>query len=255
MSLPPRIVWCLVPLLLILGIGCGPAHRFRPADTIARGMVEVGGGVGAGVRMDDGTFGGGELQGWIRGGVDNHVEIGGRFFSYMLTSFGGALDVRVAPVKGPIDISIDLSLLAGACCGVGQRNATVAAGFGVDGGFSVGRRFGGTWAPAVYFSPHIQMSWTVPLEKDWPKQLFLPIGMDIPVGRSPFRIRPEILGVGLFYKQGVSEWRLSGGVGIAITGPGVKLARKLRQDKVARDAAAAEEAEDASEAEDVEVVE
>jgi len=211
---------------------------------MAKGMVEVGGGVGAGVRMDDGTFGGGELQGWVRGGVDNHVELGGRFFSYMLTSFGGAFDVRVAPIKGPIDISIDLTLLAGACCGAGQNNATLAAGFGVDGGFSIGKRFGGTAAPSIYFSPHFQISWTVPIEKDWPKQLFLPVGLDIPLGRSPIRIRPEVLAVALFYKQGVTQWRLAGGVGLAIQGPSPKLAKKLRQDKLAREAAE-EEAEEA----------
>lgn len=207
---------------------------------MAKGMVEFGGGVGAGVRMDDGSFGGGELQAWLRGGVDSRVELGGRFFSYMLSTFGGAFDVRVAPVKGPIDISIDLTLLAGACCGAGNRNATLAAGFGVDGGFSIGRRFGGTHAPALYFSPHIQISWTVPVEKDWPKQLFLPIGMDIPLGRSPFRIRPEVMGIGLFYKQGVMQWRLSGGVALAITGPSPKLAKKLRQDRLAREAREAE---------------
>ncbi len=210
---------------------------------MAKGMVEVGGGVGAGVRMDDGTFGGGELQGWVRGGVDNRVELGGRFFSYMLTSFGGAFDVRVAPIKGPIDISIDLTILAGACCGAGQKNATLAAGFGVDGGFSIGKRFGGTAAPALYFSPHFQMSWTVPIEKDWPKQLFLPIGLDIPLGRSPIRIRPEVLGIGLFYKQGVTQWRLAGGVGLAIQGPNPKLAKKLKADKLAREAAEAEPVE------------
>lgn len=216
---------------------------------MAKGMVEVGGGVGAAVRMDDGTFGGGELQGWVRGGVDNHVELGGRFFSYMLTSFGGAFDVRIAPVKGPIDISIDLTLLGGACCGVGERNATVAAGFGIDGGFSIGRRFGGTNAPALYFAPHLQVSWTLPVEKDWPKQLFLPIGMDIPLGRSPIRLRPEILGVGLFYKGGVTEWRLSGGFAVAIQGPNPKLAKKLRQDKAMREAAeAGDEAEPEPEA-------
>ncbi len=244
MSVLSRTVWSLVPLLLVLTTGCGPAHRFRPADTMAKGMVEVGGGVGAGVRMDDGTFGGGELQGWVRGGVDNHVELGGRFFSYMLTSFGGAFDVRVAPIKGPIDISIDLTLLAGACCGAGQNNATLAAGFGVDGGFSIGKRFGGTAAPSIYFSPHFQISWTVPIEKDWPKQLFLPVGLDIPLGRSPIRIRPEVLAVALFYKQGVTQWRLAGGVGLAIQGPSPKLAKKLRQDKLAREAAE-EEAEEA----------
>ncbi len=204
---------------------------------MAKGMVEVGGGVGAGVRMDDGTFGGGELQGWVRGGVDNHVELGGRFFSYMLTSFGGAFDVRVAPIKGPIDISLDLTILAGACCGVGQKNATLAAGFGVDGGFSIGKRFGGTASPSIYFSPHVQISWTVPVEKDWPKQLFLPIGLDIPLGRSPIRVRPEILGIALFYKQGVTQWRLAGGVGLAIQGPSPKLAKKLKADKLAREAA------------------
>lgn len=225
-------------LSVLLAVGCGPAHRYRPADTLPRGMVEVGGGVGAGVRMDDGSFGGGELQAWLRGGADNRVEVGGRFFTHMLSTFGGAFELRVAAIKGPFDLSIDLGVLGGACCGAGKSNRTLGAAVGLDAGLSIGKRFGsGRHHPAIYFAPHFQLSWVLPMEKEWPKQLYLPLGFDIPLGRSPLRLRPEVLGIGLFYGSGDMEWRVSGGLAIAIQGPGFKLAHKLQRQRRARKAA------------------
>ena len=230
MTLPALRLWFVVGVALVAS-GCGPAFRFRPADTLPKGVVELGGGVGAGARMGDGSFGGGELQAWLRGGVDHRVEIGGRFYSSMLSSFGGAFEVRVAPIKGPIDLSIDLALVGGGCCGAGKGSRTLAAALGFDAGFSIGKRFGGPRAVAIYFAPHVQISWTFPLEQDWPKQLFLPVGVDLPLGRSPLSLRPEVLVAGLFHDDGVMDWRVGGGVGLALSGPGPKLAAKQRREK------------------------
>jgi hypothetical protein len=235
------IALCLAALCLAPLLGCGPAFRYRPADTLAKGHVELGGGVGAGVRMNDGSFGGGELQAWVRGGADDRVEVGARFFSHMLSSFGGALDLRFAPIKGPIDISLDLSLLGGACCLAGSENRVLGAAIGIDGGISIGKRFGHEFAPAIYFAPHVQLSRTLPFEKDWPNQLFLPIGVDIPVGRTVMRIRPEVVVAGLFYRAGRMDWRVAGGVGLALSGPGPKLRRERKRAAIAEEAARAEE--------------
>ena len=230
MSFHRRVAFLSLSLLFASTLlGCGPAFRYRPADTLAKGHVEFGGGVGAGVRMGDGSFGGGELQAWVRGGAHDRVEIGGRFFSHMLSSFGGSFDLRFAPIKGPIDISLDLSLLAGACCLAGNENRVLGAAVGIDGGFSIGKRFGREWAPAVYFAPHVQLSRTIPFERDWPNQLFLPIGMDIPLGKTIMRIRPEVVVIGLFHKEGRMDWRIAGGVGMALSGPGTKLLRERKR--------------------------
>jgi len=234
---PQRIVvvMCLGGLIAALS-GCGPAFRYRPADTLPKGHVEFGGGVGAGVRMNDGTFGGGELQAWVRGGANDRVEVGGRAFTHMFSSFGGALDLRFAPIKGPIDLSLDLSFLGGACCLLRfEENRVLGAGIGVDVGVSVGKRFGGQHAPAVYLAPHFQLSRTFPLEKDWPLQLFVPVGVDIPLGKTIMRVRPEVVVAGLFYQGQRTEWRIAGGVGLALSGPGIKLARERRRAKKAAD--------------------
>ena len=238
----PRLLrrFLLVLALTLPATACGPAFRFRPANTLPRGVIELGAGVGAGARVADGRFGGGELQAWVRGGVDPRVEIGGRFFSSMLSSFGGAFEVRVAAVQGPFDLSVDLALVGGACCGAGKSSRTLAAALGFDAGFSVGKRFGGPRAVALYFAPHVQVSWTFPLEHDWPKQLYLPVGVDIPLGRSPLSLRPEVLAAGLFHTGGRMDWRLGGGIGLAVAGPGPKLAAAQRREKLR----AAEERED-----------
>ena len=147
--------------------------------------------------MDDGSFGGGEMQLWVRGGANDRVEVGGRAFTHMFSSFGGAFDLRFAPIKGPIDISLDMALLGGVCCLQRfQTNRVLGAGVGIDLGFSVGKRFGGQNSPAVYLAPHVQLSRTFPLEKDWPIQLFMPFGVDIPLGKTPMRLRPEIMVAG-----------------------------------------------------------
>ena len=196
------------------------------------GHVEFGGGVGAGVRTDDGSFGGGEMQVWVRGGANDRIELGGRAFTHMFSSFGGAFDLRVAAIKGPVDLSFDLSLLGGACClSRFEENRVLGAAVGIDGGLSFGKRFGGPQAVAIYIAPHVQLSRTFPLEKDWPVQLFLPLGVDIPLGKTPLRLRPEVMGIGLFHQEGRTEWRIAGGVGIAVQGPGAKLRRKQRREK------------------------
>ncbi|MCP4867207.1 MAG: hypothetical protein GY898_00630 [Proteobacteria bacterium] len=214
--------------LLLSTVGCGPALRYRPADTLPKGMVEVGGGFAAAARADEGDFGGTELQGWLRGGVHDRVEIGGRFWSYSFVSFGGAFEMRAQLVRGPIDLSLDLGALAGACCGAGDRNKTLAAAVGVDAGLTFGKRFGGVRGPAFYIAPHVQYSRVLPLAQNWPIQLFLPVGADIPLGPSPFSIRPEFFAAALFHEEGVVRWRVGGGIGFAIRGPSAKLARERR---------------------------
>jgi len=232
----PWLLLCLALFLSSTLLGCGPAFRYRPADTLAKGHVEVGGGVGAGVRMGDGSFGGGELQAWVRGGASDRVEVGGRFYSHMLSSFGGAFDLRFAPVKGVIDLSLDFSLLGGACCLAGNENSVLGAAIGVDLGFSIGKRFGHEHAPAIYFAPHFQLSRTLPLERDWPMQLFMPVGVDIPLGKTIMRLRPEIVVAGLFYKGNRMDWRIAGGVGLALSGPGAKLVKERRRAAAHREA-------------------
>lgn len=222
-------------------VGCGPALRYRPAETMAKGAVELGGGLGAAARAEDGSFGGMELQGWVRGGVDPRVEIGGRFWTYTFTTFGGAFDFRAQPVMGPFDLTVDVSVLAGACCGAGDKNHTLAAAVGFDGGISVGKRFGGPRGPAFYLSPHFQYSWAFPEPQDWPMQLFLPVGVDIPLGPVPLAIRPEFVAVALFHDGGDVSWRVGGGLAIAIQPPSPK---QLREQMAARRAEReAEEAE------------
>lgn len=244
-ALDARTVCPLLLLASVLGlVGCGPALRYRPADTLPKGAVEIGAGLGAAARAEDGSFGGAELQAWVRGGVDPRVEIGGRFWTYSLASFGGAFDFRAQPVKGPFDLTVDVSVLAGGCCGVGQKNHTLAAAVGIDGGISVGKRFGGPRGPAFYLAPHFQYSWVFPEPQDWPKQLFLPVGMDIPLGPVPLAIRPEFVAVALFHDGGDVAWRVGGGVAIALQVPSPK---ELRERMVARRAAKEQEEKEALE--------
>ncbi len=233
----------LIPAFLLLLPACGPALRYRPADTLPRGTVEVGGGVGAAARAEDGTFGGAEIQGWLRGGVHERVEVGGRFWTYTLSSFGGAFELRAALIKGPVDLTVDLGLIAGACCGAGDKNHTLAAAIGFDGGFSFGKRFG-VRGPAFYIAPHFQYSRVLPVAQDWPMQLYLPVGADLPLGPGPVSIRPEFFAVALFHDNGVVRWRVGGGVGLALQGPGPK---QLRERIAARKAAAEEEVDEEDE--------
>ncbi len=221
-----RLLLALVALGLV---GCGPALRYRPADTLSKGAVEVGAGLGAAARAEDGSFGGAELQAWVRGGVDPRVEIGGRFWTYTLASFGGSFDFRAQPVRGPFDLTVDVSVLGGACCGAGAKNHTLAAAVGFDAGLSIGKRFGGPRGPAFYLSPHFQYSWVFPEPQDWPKQLFLPVGVDVPLGPAPLSIRPEFVAVALFHDGGRTDWRVGGGVAIALLAPSPAELRARRE--------------------------
>ena len=236
MALPdPRRLRRLVLLASALTlVGCGPALRYRPADTLPKGVVEIGAGLGAAARAEDGDFGGAELQAWVRGGVEPRIEIGGRFWTYTLATFGGAFDFRAQPVAGPFDLTVDVSILAGACCGAGDKNHTLGAAVGFDGGISVGKRFGGPRGPAFYLAPHFQYSWVFPEAQDWPKQLFLPVGVDIPLGPVPLSIRPEFVAVALFHDGGDVAWRVGGGIGLAVQPPSPK---ELRDRRAARKAA------------------
>lgn len=236
----------VLALTLVLGtaflsVGCGPAFRFRPPEVLPQDVVEVGVALGAAARMDTGSFGGTELQAWVRGGVADRLEFGGRVFTHTFSSVGGAFDFRVQVVRGPFDLTVEGSFLGGGCCGIGEENRTLAGAIGFDGGLSVGKRFGPN-LPAVYVAPHFQMSWTFPVQQSWPKQLFVPIGMDIPLGKLPLSIRPEIVVVSLFRGNGAPvEWRFGGGIGFAVQGPDVariaQRKRKAKADQRRRDAA------------------
>lgn len=226
----------------LLVVGCGPAYRFRSPEILAKGDVEVGVGLGAGARTETNEFGGMELQAGFRGGLGGHVEMGGTFWTYSFATYGGAFDIRVQPVKRPVAISIDLGLLAALCCGLGDEHLNLAFGGGFDVGLTVGGRIGGDLGPAPYFSPHFVMTWTLPPENDWPKQLFLPVGVDIPLGKSPLRLRPEFLVAVLIFDEIDPEVRVGGGIAIALRGPGLKKA--VEQRKAAREAEAVEEPEE-----------
>jgi hypothetical protein len=219
------LAFCLLP-------ACGPALRLRSPDILAKGDVEVGGGIGAAARTDTGGFGGAEIQAWLRGSPSNYAEVGGRFWTYSLNAFGGAFEVRIQPVRRPVAFSIDLGLLAAGCCGAGDRNHTLAAGAGFDVGFTFGGRIGGDFGPAPYFSPHFEMTWTFPPDNDWPKLLFFPAGVDIPLGKSPLSLRPEFIANVLIYKSISPQVRLGGGIGVAVHGPGAeKLTQQKKQEK------------------------
>lgn len=221
----------------VLG-GCGPAFRFRSPDILPQGEVEVGGGVGFGGQVGDDApapapnLGRAEIQGWLRGSPSKYVEVGGRFWTHTLNTFGGAFELRIAPVRRPVAFSIDLGLLAAGCCGAGTRGNVLAAGAGFDVGFTFGGRIGGDFGPAPYIAPHFQMTWVFPPDNDWPKLLFIPVGVDIPIGKSPFHIRPEFLVNVAIYKSIGAQTRLGGGIGFAIQGPGFeKLAAEAKKKK------------------------
>lgn len=165
----------------------------------------------------------------MRGGVGPRAEVGGRFWTHSFAAFGGAFDVRVQLVRGPIDLTLDVGLLAGGCCGPVGGNKMLGAALGLDGGFSLGKRFGGSKGPAFYVAPHVQGSWTIPTAPNWPVQLFLPLGADIPVPKTPIHLRPEFLVVGLFTGPEQNSWRVGGGLAIALQGPGPKQLAAQRQ--------------------------
>ncbi|MEE2829394.1 MAG: hypothetical protein VX498_09410 [Myxococcota bacterium] len=219
----------LLLLALLVLSACGPAYRFRPADTLPRGAVEMGAGVGVAGDTRDNSFGGMEVQAWIRGGASDRVEIGGRFWTYTFVTAGGAFDLRIQLVRGPFDLSLDGSVLVGVCCELGEDANLLSGALGFDGGFSVGKRLGGARGPAIYLSPHFQMSWTLPQEPDWPMLLSLPLGVDIPVGSSPLSLRPEFVVVGEITRDGESAWRVGGGLGLALRPPSPKKVRARRK--------------------------
>jgi len=221
----------LLVVLSLLGVGCGPAYRYRPADIMPKGAVEFGAGVGLAADTSDNSFGGGEFQTWVRSGVDDRVELGARFWTYTLISAGGAFDLRIQVARGPIDLSLDGSVLAGVCCELGVDQTLLAGALGFDLGFSVGKRLGGARGPALYFAPHFQMSWTLPREKYWPMLLSLPLGLDIPLGTAPISLRPEFVVVSEIYRNGDNSWRVGGGLALAVQPPTPKKLRAQREAK------------------------
>ena len=235
----------LLVLLLILA-GCGPAHRFRSPDILPKGDVEVGGGVGLAVDTaaakagSSNPFGGAEVQAWLRGSPSNHVEVGGRFWTHSFNTYGGAFELRIAPVRRPVAFSIDLGLLAGACCAARGASAdeddpfnNLAAGGGFDVGVTIGARIGGDTGPAPYFSPHFQKVWTFPPDPGFPMLLLFPVGVDIPLGTTALHLRPELLVSVLIYEEIDPQVRVGGGVAFAFQGPGFD---KLREQQKAREA-------------------
>lgn len=227
-SAPPRAaaLYSTITAVLLVASGCGPAFRFRSPDILPEGDVEVGGGIGFGGQVGTGApapapnAGRAEIQAWLRGSPNKHLEVGGRFWTHTLNTFGGAFELRIAPVRRPVAFSIDLGLLAAGCCGAGARNNTLAIGAGFDAGFTFGARIGGDFGPAPYVAPHFEMTWTFPPDNDWPKLLFIPVGVDIPLGKSPFHLRPEFLVNVSIYKSIDPQVRLAGGIGFGIQGPG-----------------------------------
>ena len=220
----------LVAVLTVAATGCGPGFRFRSPETLAKGDVEVGVGLGAAGRTAPSEFGGLELQAGLRGGISDHVEMGGRFWTSSFATYGGTLDFRIQPVKRPVAFSIDFGALVAICCGAGNEQRSLALGGGFDVGFTFGGRIGGELGPAPYVAPHFEMTWTLPAEHDWPKQLFVPIGVDIPLGTTVLRLRPELLVTVLFFDEIDPEVRVGGGLAFAIQGPGfAKMARMKKE--------------------------
>jgi hypothetical protein len=237
------LVAVVVPVMLS---ACGPAFRFRPAGLLAAGDVEIGGGMGAGALLDgDGGFGGAELQAFVRWTPEKapRLELSHRFWTYTLISMGWAPEFRIQPVKGPFDLTIDFGGIFGLCwtleCGQDIDEHPIAAAIGFDVGLSVGKRFGGEKAVALYFSPHYQMAWTV-VDPNWPgrKLLHFPVGLDIPLGNKRISLRPEIVFTLQIRSAGFAPLkRIGGGIALALNGPSPKKARKLRKQRKAAEAA------------------
>ena len=225
----------LILVLVASVAGCGPALRMRSPDILAKGDVEVGAGIGLAGDVQTGGYGGAEVAAWVRGSPSNYSEVGGRFWTSSFNTFGGALEVRIAPVRRPVAFSIDLGLQAAACCGSGARNHTAGIGGGFDAGFTFGGRILNDFGPAPYFSPHFQMTWVFPPDPGFEagRMLFLPVGVDIPLGKSPFHLRPEFI-VAVTFPKGLDPGvRLGGGIGFAISGPGAEKVKAEQQAKKA----------------------
>ena len=239
------LVALVVPVMLS---ACGPAFRFRPAGLLAAGDVEVGGGLGAGVLLDNGTPGGAEGQVFVRWTPQKapRLELAHRFFTHSFISMGWSPEFRIQPVKGPFDLTIDFGGVFGLCwtlaCGQETTEHPIGAAIGFDVGLSVGKRFGGDKAAAIYFSPHFQMAWTV-VDPNWPgkRLLYFPVGMDIPLGTPHISLRPEILLALQIRGSDLAPLkRLAGGIAIAFNGPGPKKLRRMKKDKAAAKKAAEE---------------
>ena len=232
------LVAVVAPLVLS---ACGPAFRFRPAGLLAAGDVEVGGAIGAGVLLDNGTAGGAESQLYVRWTPEKapRLELAHRFFTHSFVSMGWSPEFRIQAVKGPFDLTIDFGGVFGLCwtlaCGQDVSEHPVGAAVGFDVGMSVGKRFGSEKAAAVYFSPHYQMAWTV-VDPNWPgkRLLHFPVGMDIPLGNPHISLRPELVFVLQLRSGGLEPLkRLGGGIAIAINGPSPKKAKRLKKEKAA----------------------
>ena len=241
------LVTVVVPVMLS---ACGPAFRFRPAGLLAAGDVEVGGGLGAGVLLDNGTAGGAEGQVYVRWTPEKapRLELAHRFFTHSFITMGWSPEFRIQPVMGPFDLTIDFGGVFGLCwtmaCGQETTEHPVGAALGFDVGLSVGKRFGGEKAAALYFSPHYQMAWTI-LDPNWPGRMLLhfPVGMDIPLGNPHISLRPEVVFVLQIRGNDLSPLkRLAGGIAIAVNGPSPKKLRRMKKEKAAAKKAAAEDA-------------
>ncbi len=241
------LVAVVLPVMLS---ACGPAFRFRPAGLLAAGDVEVGGGVGSGARLENGEFGGAELQAFVRWTPEKapRLELSHRFWTYTLISMGWAPEFRIQAVKGPFDLTIDFGGIFGLCwtleCGQDIDEHPVGAAIGFDVGLSVGKRFGGEKAAALYFSPHYQMAWTV-IDPNWPGRMLLhfPVGVDIPLGNPHISLRPEFVFTLQIRGNDLPPLkRMGGGIALAVNGPSPKKAKRLKKERKAAEAAAKEEA-------------
>jgi len=241
------LVAVVLPVMLS---ACGPAFRFRPAGLLAAGDVEVGGGMGSGASLENGEFGGAELQAFVRWTPEKapRLELSHRFWTYTLISMGWAPEFRIQVVKGPFDLTIDFGGIFGLCwtleCGQDIEEHPLAGALGFDVGLSVGGRFGGEKAAALYFSPHYQMAWTV-IDPNWPGRMLLhfPVGVDIPLGNPHISLRPEFVFTLQIRGNDLPPLkRMGGGIALAINGPSPKKAKRLKKERKAAKAAAEEEA-------------
>ncbi len=245
----------LMLLLVVTATGCGPGFRFRSPDILPKGDAEFGVGLGAAGNVTVPGVESVELQGFVRGSPNDYVEVGGRFYTQSFNYVGGAFEVRIAPVRRPVALSIDLAIMGGACCRLdAERNASLVVGGGFDVGFSFGGRIGGDYGPAPYIAPHFQMfgipGGIDPLLDRGNKLLFLPVGIDIPLGKSPVHLRPEFLVTFKFYDALPMETILGGGFAFALQGPGFDKIRQQQREKKEQEknSGGAEEPEAESEA-------
>ncbi len=246
----------LLLLLIVTATGCGPGFRFRSPDILPKGDAEFGVGIGAAANATLDSFGGAELQGFVRGSPAKHVEVGGRFYTQSFNHVGGAFEVRIAPIRRPVALTIDLGIMAGACCRIdAERNVSIAFGGGFDVGISFGGRIGGDFGPAPYIAPHFQMfglpGGIDPVVDRGNKLFFLPVGVDLPLGKSPVHLRPEFLATFRFYDALPTEVYVGGGFAFALQGPGFdKIRQQQREKKKKKEGQEEEPAEDPPPAEE-----